>query len=95
MSLRSSSQQPPGIYLKCDRLQPRINPSPRICYPRAIPLSYVADEFDSGREPSTYHTSWVAVELTNMSSLRKFFCLNFFVQCSFENNLVTPAFYCH
>ena len=24
MSLRSSSQQPPGIHVKCDRLQPRI-----------------------------------------------------------------------
>ena len=26
MSLRSSSQQPPGIYVKCDRLQPLIEP---------------------------------------------------------------------
>ena len=26
MSLRSSSQQPPGIYVKCDRPQPQIEP---------------------------------------------------------------------
>ena len=26
MSLRSSSQQPPVTYVKCDRLQPRIEP---------------------------------------------------------------------
>ena len=45
MSLRSSSQQPPGIYVKCDLLQPCMNPSRRICHLRAVPLGHVAEGF--------------------------------------------------
>ena len=44
MSLRSSSQQPPGKYVKCDRLQRESNPSRRTCYLHAVALDHVADE---------------------------------------------------
>ena len=46
MSLRFLSQQPPVIYVKCDRLQPRIEPVTysRICPLRAVSLGHVADK---------------------------------------------------
>ena len=44
MSLRSSSQQPPVIYVKCDRSSRESNPSRRICHLRAVPLGHVADK---------------------------------------------------
>ena len=43
VSLRSSSQQSPGIYVKCDRLQPRIELVTWICHLCAVPLGHVAD----------------------------------------------------
>ena len=42
VSLRSSSRQPSGIYVKCDRLQPRIEPIPKDLQ-RAVPLDHAAD----------------------------------------------------
>ena len=45
MSLRSLSQQPPVIQVKCDRLQPRIEFVTGICHLRKIPLGHVADIF--------------------------------------------------
>ena len=45
VSLRSLSQQPPIKYVNCDRLQPRIEPSRRICHLRTVPLGHVADRF--------------------------------------------------
>ena len=44
MSLRSSSQQPPVKYVKCDRLQPRIELGHEGSVTlRAVPLGHVAD----------------------------------------------------
>ena len=46
MNLRSSSQQPPVLFVKRDRLQPRVEPvtSRKICHLHAVPLGHVADK---------------------------------------------------
>ena len=43
MSLCRSNQQPPGIYIKCNRLQPCIQPLAKDLNLRAVPSDHVDD----------------------------------------------------
>ena len=43
MCLIFSNQQPPDTHVKCDRLQPGIEPVTKTCHWRMIQLDFVAD----------------------------------------------------
>ena len=106
MTLSRFNQQPPGICIKCNRLQPRIEPVAKDLNQRAVPSDHVADNgcscpkllgVTAMKTEATLHVSLklssIDIIACSTSCLEKF-ALNLFLRsCMFYICIVIKHFF--